>query len=472
MIRSPRVRWVCFTLLVAGWSSHRQPDARPGVDFRPPPDFAAKAAAYMKARVRVTGFSGAVLVAHEGRAIFRKGYGLANHEFGVANTPRTKFRIGSVGKQFTAAAILLLEQRGKLSVTDLVSRHLPDWPKAWDAVTLHHLLSHTGGLPRLTTQALLDVSALSRVAPAPFRGIRDLFKPGEELQPLDFQPGENWAYSNVGYIVLGMVVEKVSGRPYRAFLRNELFGPLRMTDTDCEEPGMIMKRRASGYTRIDGTLANASYVDMRFPGGAGAVYSTVEDLLLWDRALTSHRLLSPAATSKLFTLVRSEYAYGWWVQTKFQRRAQWHRGNVSGFVAIIARYPDERLFIAVLSNVDRTQVRATATELAAIALGAHYDLPREHKEIEADPASYDALVGTYRKAGQHDDTFAVARDGSRLVIQIPPGQTVFEIFPESGSQFFAKWGEYYLTFIQDRAGNTTHVLIRNEGEEFRWIRVR
>jgi CubicO group peptidase (beta-lactamase class C family) len=438
--------------------------------FKLPPNFAVKAAKYMQERVRVTGFSGAVLVAHDGRPVFRQGYGLANHEFNVLNTPETKFRLGSLGKQFTATAILLLEERGKLKVADPVNKYLSDWPKVWDEVTIHHLLSHTGGLPRLTTQVLLDVSGLSRPTLAPFRNIRDLHKPGEELQPLDFKPGERFAYNNNGYIALGMVIEKVSGKPYCEFMREEVFRPLSMTDTGCEEPSMILKQRASGYTRIDGIVAHAGYVDMRFPGGSGAIFSTVDDLLLWDRILTSDRLLSAGARAKLFTIVKGDYAYGWWVQTKFKRKAQWHRGNVSGFVAMLARYPEERLVIAVLSNFDRTQVRATATELAAIAFGEKYEFPREHKEIKIEPATYGAYVGEYSKDGQPDDTFAIARNGSKLMMQIPPGQTVFEIFPESPVQFFAKWGEYYLTFVKDDEGKVTHVMIRNEGEESRWMR--
>jgi CubicO group peptidase (beta-lactamase class C family) len=305
---------------------------------------------------------------------------------------------------------------------------------------------------------------------APFRSIRDLHKPGEELQLLDFKPGERFAYNNNGYIALGMVIEKVSGKPYCEFMREEVFRPLSMTDTGCEEPNMILKQRGSGYTRIDGIVANAGYVDMRFPGGAGAISSTVDDLLLWDRILTSDRLLSDGARAKLFTMVKGDYAYGWWVQTKFKRKAQWHRGNVSGFVAMLARYPEERLVIAVLSNFDRTQVRATATELAAIAFGEKYEFPREHKEIKIEPSTYDAYVGKYSKDGQPDDTFAIARNGSRLMMQIPPGQSVFEIFPESPVQFFAKWGEYYLTFVKDDEGKVTHVMIRNEGEESRWMR--
>lgn len=466
---------MCRLVLVLALSSihvfgqtNDSPKVRSG--FKLPTNVAEKTAKYMKERVRVTGFSGAVLVAHDGRPVFREGYGLANHELSVPNTPGTKFRMGSVTKQFTATAILLLEDRDKLKVADPINKYLSDWPKAWNEVTIQHLLSHTGGLPRLTTQVLHDVSGLTRGTPPPFRAICELYKPGEELQQLDFKPGEKFAYNNHGYIVLGMLIEKVSGKPYCEFMREELFRPLGMADTGCEEPRMILKQRASGYARNDETIANADYIDMRFPGGAGAIFSTVDDLLLWDRMLDSDRLLSAGAKAKLFTIVKRDYAFGWWVQTKFKRKVQWHRGTVSGFMAMIARYPDERLFVAVLSNFERTQVRAIASDLAAIALGEPYEIPREHKEIKLDPGTYDAYVGRYSKDGQPDDKFALVRDGSKLMMQIPPGQTVFEIVPESRVQFFAKGSEYYLTFVKSDEGRVSHILIRNEGEATRWTK--
>jgi CubicO group peptidase (beta-lactamase class C family) len=427
----------------------------------------------MEARVRVSGFSGAVLVAHAGHPVFRRAYGVANHELGVRNTPKTKFRLGSVTKQFTAAAILLLQERGQLKVTDPVGQHLPDWPKAWADVTLHHLLTHTGGLPRLTPQTVADVGGLSRPAPpSRFRSLRDLYSSGEELQPLDFKPGEKFDYSNIGYMVLGLVIEKVSGKPYAEFMREEIFRLLGMADTGCEEPGQILKQRASGYTRIDGTLAGASYVDTRIPSAAGAIYSTVDDLLRWDRVLASDRLLSASSRNKLFTPVLADYAYGWWVPpSQFNRKVQWHRGNIAGFVAIIARYPEEELFIAVLSNVERTPVRAIANELTALALDEPYEVPHERKEIKLAPATVEAYFGQYHKAGQLNDTFIFRHDGDRFLIDIP-GATPFELFPESPLRFFSRSIEFQLVFVRDDRGGVKHVLVRNDGEESMWLRTR
>jgi len=458
-------------LAVPGTNAQSQEATGRNTDHALPNDFAAKTTEYLQARARVTGFSGAVLVAFNGQPVFREAFGLANHELEIPNTPTTKFRTGSITKQFAAAAILLLEQRGQLKLTDPVSKYLSDWPPAWNEVTVHHLLSHTAGLPQITTQALLDVSALTRSSPKLFASVHELMRPGEELQPLLFRPGEEFAYSNVGYIILGMVIKKTTGKDFCDFVSEEIFELLKMSGTACEDPGTILRQRANGYVRGEGQLTNAGYVDVRFVGPAGSIYSTIDDLLTWEKMLGSDRLLSGPARTRLFTPVQSNYAYGWWIQERFSRRVQWHGGNVSGFVAHIARYPDDGLFVAVLSNIwssaDRGQVRAMANELSAIAFGEKYVLPYERKRAALEPADYDAYVGTYRGK----DTFAIARESSRLVLQIPPGVTVFEIFPESPTKFFASRPEYFLEFKKNGAGQVISVVVRNEGEEAEWIKM-
>jgi CubicO group peptidase (beta-lactamase class C family) len=467
----PLVLAVLAICSFAAYPSHTSGQQSPVRGTAPLPQLERKIAEYMTARASVTGFSGAVLVAREGQVVYRHAFGYANRELAVPNSPEIKFRIGSVSKQFTAAAVLLLAQRGSLQLTDPIQKYLPDWPSAWTKVSIHHLLSHTAGLPRLTTRAMLDVSALSATTPIPFRSVRDLFAPGEELQPLVSEPGERWSYSNVGYIVLGTLVAKVSGQTFCDFVSQAIFRPLEMADSGCEDTSVIIKNRASGYNRVEGALINAPYVDVSFTGGAGAFYSTVDDLLRWDRALNANALLDAASTAELFTAVKNEYGYGWWIQTKFNRRVEWHGGNAAGLVSQITRYPKERLFIAILTNIwsasDRSQVRAMSNELAAVMLGEPYELPRRRQQRALVPATYEAYVGEYRGK----DVFAIAREGDRLVLQVPPGNTVFEIVPESETQFFWKDREYYLTFDRNPAGEVTEVAIRNEGELARWTKV-
>lgn len=463
-----------FFIVIACFGSYSLAQKNGSSSFKLAPNFAAKVAKYMQERERVSGFSGVVLVTKDGKSVFSRGFGLANREFGIPNAAATVFRMGSASKQFTSAAVLLLVQRGELSLNDPVGKYLPEWPNVWNEVTVHHLLSHTAGLPRLTTHAMLDVSALSNSTPKIFQGVRDLYSTGEELQPLDFKPGEGWAYSNVGYIVLGLIIDKVSGKSFCNFASEEMFQPLGMVNTACEDPNTILKNRASGYNRVNDTIANASYVDMRFVSGAGQFYSTLDDLILWNNALNSDRLLNASMREKLFTPVRNDYAYGWWIQTKYGHKAKWHGGNVSGFATQITRYPEEKLFIVVLSNIwsniDRSQVRSISNELSAMAFGEAYKLPRKHTEIKMNSADYDAFVGEYGNENNDKDKFGIAREGEKLVIQIPPGRTAFEIVPESPTQFFWKGREYYITFAKDASGKVTKAEVSNEGETVRWIK--
>ena len=414
-------------------------------------------------------FSGTVLVAHQGHAIYREAFGLADREYDIPNSAVTRFRTGSAGKQFTAAAVLLLEQRGRIAVADPVAKYLPDWPEAWSAMTIHHLLSHTAGFPRLTTEGLVDISALSAATRKPFAGWRDLMKPGEELQQPDFTPGTKWGYSNVGYLILAMIVEKASGKPFGDFMRDEVFDPVGMHNTRVDDPNALVVARARGYALSpDGSYTNALFVDPRYVAGAGGFYSTIDDLVTWNNVLDSDRLLSSAARAKLFTVVRSGYGYGWFIGRTFGRDTQWHRGNIPGFVSIIVRYPQERLTFIVLSNTDRTPVLAIANELAAIAFGEPVEMPRDRVEIPLESVAVERYIGNYRKVGEPDETFNLVRDGNRVLVKIPKYGASVTVFPESQDAFFARSIEYGLRFVRGPHGNVTGVLVRNNGETTRW----
>jgi len=432
-------------------------------------DFSKKAKEYLQERVRVNKFSGVVLVALDGKPILREAYGLANCEYDIPNTPETRFRLGSVSKMFTAAAILMLEQKHMLNVNASVSEYLTDWPQNWSAVTIHHLLSHTAGLPPLSYPASkVDVGGLDLYRAKPPQSLSDLYKPGEELQALDFVPGQKFAYSNMGYIILGIIIEKVSGKLFSQFMKEEIFEPVRMTNTDCEDPNRIVKQKANGYFFLEDKLFSAAYVDMRFTGGAGAMYSTADDLLKWNNALQTDLLLSPEARKKMLSPHLSNYAYGWWIQNKFNQKIQWHRGNVSGFVAILTHFPEKNLSIIVLSNINRTQVKAMSTELSAIAFDEKYELPAFHNEMETDTLALDVYLGKYSRIGQPDDLFMIAREGKRVMIQGPNRSYGFDIFQEAKDRFFAKFGEYYLSFTRDEKGKINRVMIRNEGDISNW----
>ncbi len=226
---------------------------------------------------------GTVLVARGEDVVFSKGYGEANVEWSLANTPSTKFRLGSITKQFTAASILLLEERGKLRIADPVKTHLTDAPAAWDGITVHHLLTHTSGIPNFTAAPDYRASMASpTTAEQTIARFRD--------KPLDFVPGSKMSYSNSGYIVLGAIIEKISGTSYAAFLDENIFKPIGMKDSGYDSNTAIIPRRASGYVSGPGGPNNAPFLHMTIPFSAGALYldhrrsAALEPGVVWGEA--------------------------------------------------------------------------------------------------------------------------------------------------------------------------------------------
>ena len=320
---------------------------------------------YLTALVEQERFMGSILVAREGKVLISKGYGMANLELDVPNTPQTKFRLASVTKQFTAMAILQLQQQGKLNVQDPICKYIRDCPEAWQPITIHHLLTHTSGIHDYWDAP--DVEDFEKKSVSPIQ-IIDRFR---DL-PLDFEPGESLYYSNSGYALLGYIIEKVSGQPYAIFLENNIFEPLQMADTGYDNNRMVIKNRASGYAS---TAANAEYIDMSVAYAGGGLYSTVEDLFRWDQALYTDKLLSKPLRDEMFTpfvsLVGSElgYGYGWFIGKQFNHQGVAGWGNMEGVRTAIDRYPDDQVTIIVLSNFENTSTGDITTEIARMIFG-------------------------------------------------------------------------------------------------------
>lgn len=270
---------------------------------------AAKVDEYMNAAVRVDGFSGSILVARDSQPVVSKGYGMANVELDVPNMPQTVFRLGSITKQFTAMAIMMLAERGKLNVNDPACKYLTDCPVAWQPMTVKNLLTHTAGVPNYTSfPDFAKVAVLPTTNAAMIAQLRD--------KPLEFAPGEKFAYSNSGYYLLGAIIERASGKPYAEFLQENIFTPLGMKQTGYDSPLRIIKNRAAGYARRGGEIVNAAYMDMTIPYAAGALDSTTGDLLLWDQALYTEKLVSRKMLDEIFTPFKSNYGYGWSIYPK------------------------------------------------------------------------------------------------------------------------------------------------------------
>ena len=413
-------------------------------------DIAPKIDEYMNALVKAGWFNGSVLIAREGKVIVSKGYGKANFELDVPNTPQTKFRLGSITKPFTAMAIMLLRERGKLSLQDSICKYLADCPAAWQPITIHHLLSHTSGLAKHDKAG--DYLKIAMM-PMPLPQLIDSFK----NKPADFKPGEKFDYNNNGYILLGYVIEKVSGQSYEAFLKENIFTPLKMVDTGYDNHDPIIKNRAAGYRTEDGKLFNAAYTDPSQPFSAGSLYSTTGDLMLLDQALYDGRFLSPTSIDTLFTPVLGNYGYGWFMMKQSNRPAIMHPGGVPGFSAMITRFPESKVLIVLLSNMDNMPIIRASNDLGAIIFGEKYEVPRTRTAVKVDPKIFDAFVGDYEdRPGRV--TRILVQNGT-LMLKLAGQPDPIEISAESETEFFDPYHDTQVVFVKD-AGRS------NNGNDF------
>ena len=326
-------------------------------------DIISEADTYLSKLATAKLFSGSVLIARNGEVLVRTGYGEADRQKHLVNTAQTKFRLGSMTKQFTAMAILILQTRGKLNVHDRICTYLSGCPTAWQQITIHHLLTHTSGIPDFTR--FPDFKITMRSPSSPTETIAR-FKD----KPLDFQPGEKWSYSNSGYVLLGAIIDQASGKKYAAFLQENIFEPLKMLDTgyDDNKGGL-----AIGYR--DQTNS-ADFIDMSVPYAAGGLYSTVEDLYRWDQSLYTDKLIPKDLLDKMFTAFAPiadsggfGYGYGWLIGKEFDRSVVSHGGGIGGFNTAIARYPSDRVVVIILGNREDVNTSKIRVQLTKIVFG-------------------------------------------------------------------------------------------------------
>jgi CubicO group peptidase (beta-lactamase class C family) len=422
---------------------------------------------YMNALVRAGWFNGSILIAREGKILFSKSYGSANFELGVPNSPQTRFRIGSITKPVTAIAIMLLRERGKLNLQDSICKYLSDCPAAWQPITIHHLLSHTSGLAKHEKAGEYLKTAMM---PMTLSQLIESFK----NKPADFQPGEKIDYNNNGYILLGYVIEKVSGQSYEAFVRDNIFGPLKMTDSGYDHHDQIIKNRAAGYRSENGNLLNAAYIDQSQPFAAGALYSTTGDLLLLDQALYENKLLAEKTRNEMFTPVLGElgpapnYGYGWFVNKQFNRRAIFHPGGLPGFSGMITRFPDDKVLIVLLSNLENAQVIRAGNDLAAIVFGEKYDVPKVRTAVRISAQVLEPYAGDYEDRPGRVTRIMV--ENGTLMLKLA-ANAVGQIDPipmsaESETEFFDPFHDTQIAFIKDANGRIVEMVLRINGREF------
>ncbi len=391
-------------------------------------------------------FMGTVLVARDGKVVVDKAYGMANIEWDVPNAPNTKFRLGSITKQFTAAAILLLEERGKLKIDDRIKTYLPDIPMSWERITVYNLLTHTSGIANFTSLSEYNAAkGRATTVDGTLATLRD--------KVLDFGPGEKMSYSNSGYLALGSIIEKVSGQSYEKFVVDNLFTPLGMKDSGYDSNTQVIRRRASGYNRVPSGYVNAAYIHMSVPHAAGALYSTTEDLLKWEEALFGGKVVSKASLDRMITPFKNDYALGLAVSLEKGRRVIAHGGGIDGFNTHLAYYPDTRTVIIALSNVAGPVPGLLGTQLSAIMHGEAVTLTSERKEITLPAATLSKYVGVYSLAPAV--TLTIALDGDQLMTQLT-GQGKLPIFAQSETMFFLKVVDAQLEFAADASSVVLH----------------
>jgi CubicO group peptidase (beta-lactamase class C family) len=382
--------------------------------------------AYLNALTALNRFSGGVLVARNGVPVLQKGYGFANAEWQISNAPTVKFRVGSITKQFTATLIMMLQNDGKLAVSDPVCKFVPACPTAWRAITLHQILTHTAGIPEYTE--LPSFKTTQALAATPEQLV-ERFK----ALPLDFTPGQKFKYSNSGYVLLGFVIERVSGVPYATLLKTRIFDVVHMNDSGYDDNAAIIAHRAAGYTTHNSKFANAAYIDMTVPYAAGSIYSTVEDLLKWDQALYTTSLLPKTSLDAMFTPYKAIAGYGWAIDTQFGHKMISHNGGIDGFVSNIARYPDDKVTIIVLSNLETAPIGTMAKDLAAIVFDQPYLMPTQAHYISLAKPALALLAGRYRVDVAPDIVVEIVPAENGVICHVQ-GAT-FQLRPETATTF-------------------------------------
>jgi len=417
----------------------------------------AKVDELLRAHVKMNDFSGTILLARQGKPLILKGYGFANIEWQIPNTANTKFRIGSVTKQFTSMMVMQLREQGKLKLEDSVCVFLSPCPDTWKAVTIHHLLTHTSGIPSYTGIAAWRVTNMMPKTTEQMIAIfRDL--------PLEWVPGEKYAYNNSGYFLLGVIIEKITGKKYEQALQEMILKPLGLKDTGYDWPGTILPQRAAGYEGRGEGIRNTAALDMQQPYSAGSLYSTVLDLLKWEQALYTETLLPEAAKTVMWTPFKNNYAYGWSVgepsPATFGHKRIAHSGGINGFSSMLIRVPGENVTAIVLSNNSTVNAGLVARDMLAVYYGQPYTMPAVQTVAKVDPAIFDSYAGEYQF--RPDFTLTVAREGNSLFAQAT-GQGRFEVFPESDVKFFAKVAPITIVFTRGADGRVSHLDLSQAG---------
>lgn len=397
----------------------------------------------------------AALVAKNGQVIYRKAFGLADLELNVPMQPDMVFRIGSVTKQFTAIAILQLMEQGKLSLQDEITKYLPDYPMHGHSITIEHLLTHTSGIKSYTN--IPEFRTMMRTDMAPMEIIEK-----NKALPMEFAPGTKWNYNNSGYIILGYIIEKVSGKTYAEYLQENFFTPLGMTGSYYGDNTKIIKNRASGYQPGEGGTVNADYLSMTLPYAAGSIMSTVDDLYKWNRALHSYKLVKKETLDMAHTPYKLAdgkpvgYGYGWSLSELQGSRTIEHGGGINGYLSFAVYLPDEDVFVVLLSNSNGKAPEFNSLRMAAIAAGK----PLPSTELKLSEEAMKEYTGIF--ADEEGTERSITLDEGSLKSS-RQGGTMRKLIPVEKDKFLFENSFTSLKFNRDASGKIISATFNDRG---------
>ncbi|MHC1724238.1 MAG: serine hydrolase domain-containing protein [Aminipila sp.] len=342
-------------------------------------------------------FRGTVIITKDGEPIYEKAYGKASEEYSVANAMDTKYEIASITKQFTAASVLMLAQQKRLLVTDKICKYIPDYPNG-DKITIQNLLEQNSGIAEYYT---IDVTIDPKCTFAMRYTPEELIEKIKE-KPLDFQPNQSYEYSNSNYVLLGYIIEQVSGKPWAQFVTDNIIKPLGLNNTGFVDRRSVVKNLATGYVGGDVGVERINYSDGSFTYAAGQMYSTVKDLATWNEALFSNKVLNKEFTSIMLSKhvkipdSTEYYGYGVQIGKDNNRDIVWHSGCNPGFTSVLLRYVDSKTNIVILSNNEKTDVEGICLSIGHIYNNDKYEIPKPLKLTNINVKEMEPFIGTYK----------------------------------------------------------------------------
>jgi CubicO group peptidase (beta-lactamase class C family) len=410
---------------------------------------------YFAAAQKAGSFNGSVLIVEKGKVLLNKGYGYNDAEAKTMADANTIYQIGSVTKQFTSTIILKLAEQGKLKLDDKVSKYFPTLPNA-ERVAIENLLTHTSGYYNYTNNESFMENEVEKHADQ--KKIFSLFADSA----LAFEPGTKFSYSNSGYMLLGYIIEKVTGKKYEQVVRTEIFTPLKMTSSGFDFTHLKSVDRATGYDFLAGDKnKKSSIVDSSVSFSAGAIYSTIGDMYKWNQALSTEKILKRQSLQNAFTPRLEHYGLGWGIDTMKGHKVIAHNGGINGFLSHNSFLPNDSIYITILSNFGSSKIGLESKDALAIVLKENYTLPKAHEEITLDSTVLKKYVGEYELA----PTFKIVVRLVNGALQAQAtGQPSFDLYAKSENIFFLKVVDAQVEFVKNEKGEVEKMILHQNGQ--------